>query len=278
MSNSSLIKALLFVLLLPLTGCLVVKSDLAKLDEHSGALTLEIDTTSEAEGDSVEESASEPEVDPEKLAAQQEKVEELEHKVAEMEMDLHIAELERELSHEALNHRFEELRRAIEEAEHEMHMFHDFDRPTREYQSRRSVVFAETRLKDSRTELEQLEMLYAGSELEDGTAELVLQRGRMSLARAEEALQQTRREHQVEMEVRIPRSEAQLQRSIERANRDLERAETEKEISSIQEERKFDKMQRELDEQMEELEKAIHDLRNMTGVEEHSSPVAWGIF
>ena len=76
MSNSSLIKALLIVLLMPLTGCLVVKSDLAKLDEQSGALTLEIDTTSEAEGDSVEESASEPEVDPEKLAAQQEKVEE----------------------------------------------------------------------------------------------------------------------------------------------------------------------------------------------------------
>ena len=172
-----------------LTGCLVVKSDVAKLDDESGALTLEIDATSATEPAPTEE----PEIDPEEVAAQEKKVEGLEHKLAEMEIDFHIAEMERDLAHEAMENRFEGLRRAIEEAEHDMHMFHEFDRPTREYQSRRSVIFAETRLKDSRTELEQLELLYAGSELEDGTAELVLQRGGMSLARAEEALGQTRR-------------------------------------------------------------------------------------
>jgi len=258
--------------LVPLTGCLVVKSDLAKVDQESGALTLEI--TSGDSGDGKEES----EVDPEEVAAQQKKVDELERKVAEMEIDQHIAELERELSHEATEHRFEALHRSIENAEHEMQMFHSFDRPTREFQSRRSVIFAETRLKDSRTELEQLEMLYAGSELEDGTAELVLQRGRMSLARAEEALGQTRREHEVEMTVKIPRSEESLQRAIESAKRDLERAEAKAEIERIQEDRKFEKMERELEEQREELEKAIHDLRNMTGVEDQPRPVAWGIF
>ena len=268
------IELLLVILLFPLTGCLVVISDLAKVDDESGALTLEL-TNSEPED---EREAEEPEVDPEELAAQEKKVEELERKITEMEIDMHIAELERDLAHEAMEHRFEGMRRAIEEAEHEMHMFHDFDRPTREYQSRRSVIFAETRLKDSRTELEQLELLYAGSELEDGTAELVLQRGRMSLARAEEALQQTRREHEVEMNVKIPRSEERLQRAIESANRDLERTEAEAEIQRIQEERRFEKMERELEEQAEELEKAIHDLRNMTGVEDEPRPMAWGIF
>ena len=274
MLRSALSCLFLSLFALSLTGCLVVKSDVAKLDDESGALTLEIDATSTTEPAPAEE----PEIDPEEVAAQEKKVEELEHKLAEMEIDIHIAEMERDLAHEAMEHRFEGLRRAIEEAEHDMHMFHEFDRPTREYQSRRSVIFAETRLQDSRTELEQLELLYEGSELEDGTAELVLQRGRMSLARAEEALGQTRREHEVEMNVKIPRSEEKLQRAIESANRDLHRAEAEAEIKRIQEDRKFEKMERELEEKSEELEKAIHDLRNMTGVEESPQPVAWGIF
>ena len=274
MLRSAVHLSFIFLLLLLLTGCLVVKSDVAKLDDESGALTLEIDADS---GDDPPP-AEEPEVDPEEIAAQEEKVEELERKMAEMEIDHHIAEMERDLAHEAREHRFEGLRRAIEEAEHDLNMFHEFGRPTREFESRRSVIFAETRLKDSRTELEQLELLYAGSELEDGTAELVLQRGRMSLARAEEALGQTRREHEMEINVRIPRSEEKLDRAIESAHRDLRRAEAEAEIQRIQEERKFEKMEREMEEQAEELEKAIHDLRNMTGVEDEPQPVAWGIF
>ena len=76
MSKSSLFQVLLIVFMLPLAGCLVVKSDVAKVDEESGALTLEINANSETEGDPVEETAAEPEVDPEELAAQQKKVEE----------------------------------------------------------------------------------------------------------------------------------------------------------------------------------------------------------
>ena len=74
-----------------LTGCLVVKSDVAKLDDESGALTLEIDAGSGDEPAPTEE----PEIDPEEVAAQEKKVEELEHKVAELEIDFRIAEMER---------------------------------------------------------------------------------------------------------------------------------------------------------------------------------------
>ncbi|HCW44347.1 MAG TPA: hypothetical protein DGU45_03435 [Planctomycetes bacterium] len=265
-----------FVILsiLSLTGCLVVNSDAAKLDPDSGALTIDFTSDSPAASAPVVEEV----VDPKKIKAQEEKVEELEMKVADLEIDFHIAEMERDLSRESTEHRHQELERAVMEAEHEMRMFHEFDRPTREFESRRSVIFAETRLKDSRTELEQLELLYAGAELEDGTAELVLQRGRMSLARAEESLGQTRREHQVEMEVRIPRAEERLQRAIESANRDQSRAETEAEIARIQEDRKEEKMQRELEEQLEALEKARHELRNMTGLDDREQSVAWGLF
>ena len=82
MLRSAVQLSFISLLLLLLTGCLVVKSDVAKLDDESGALTLEIDADS---GDD-SPPAEEPEVDPEEIAAQEEKVEELERKMAEMEI------------------------------------------------------------------------------------------------------------------------------------------------------------------------------------------------
>ncbi|MGE4619899.1 MAG: hypothetical protein AAEJ04_08860 [Planctomycetota bacterium] len=270
----------LLLMLFLFSGCIVVQSDATRVDEETGALHVDLRSGEDApEDDSqgTDDDSADAESDS-KIAEMREKVEAQERKLEETETKMEIAEMERDLAAEARDHQREAQQRALAEAKHDLEMFHEFGRAEMVHNAERGLAFSMSSLSDAQAELEQLTILYEGSELEDGTDELVLERGRRSLERAEEGLAQQRRDHRQALEISIPKQERELERSVGEAERTAGRGERESRIAEMRAELEHAEMERDLDEIREELEELQHDLREMTGDLSEPDPVAWLVF
>ena len=267
------------LMLLLVSGCIVVRSDAARLDDETGAFHVDLrsggENTEKAPEDTTEAG------DDSKIAQMREKREkigELERKIEKAETKMEIAEMESDLAEEARDHQSEEAQRSLREAEQDLELYHGFERLELIHRAKQGLASAESRFLDAKAELEQLTILYEGSELEDGTDELVLERGRRSLKRAQESLDQQRRDHHLAMEVEIPKRERELHRAQRDAERALDRGERETTIAELKAELERVEMERDLDEMHEELEELRHDLRDLTGDRSESTPVVWRAF
>ena len=270
-------RAIITLLMLFLScGCIVVQSDATRLDEETGSL--HVDLRSDTDGKESDSDESGKDGKDSEIAEMREKISELERKIEQAETRMEIAEMERELAEEAREHRHREGERELSDAERDLELFHQFGRPEMTHGAQRGLAFAESSFLDAKAELEQLTILYEGSELEDGTDELVLERGRRGLERAQKALEQQRRDHRHAMEIEIPTKERDLQRAVAEARRDLERGELESTIAELRAELEQGERDQELDEMREELEEMRHDLRELTGDRSQSTPVAWRVF
>ena len=259
-----------------ISGCIVVQSDATRLDKETGAL--HVDLRSESDDGGGESNDSDDEADPSKIAEMRQKIDDLERKVEEAETKMEIAEMESDLAEDARRHKHEANERALAEARRDLELFHQFGRPEMIHNAERGLAFSESSLLDAKAELEQLTILYEGSELEDGTDELVLERGRRSLERAQKALEQQRRDHRKAMEIEIPKQAKDLERAVSEAQRDLERGELESTIAEMRADLEHAEMERDLNQMQEELEELQHDLRELTSDRVKTVPVAWRVF
>ena len=165
------------LMLLLVSGCIVVRSDAARLDDETGAFHVDLrsggENTEKAPEDTTEAG------DDSKIAQMREKREkigELERKIEKAETKMEIAEMESDLAEEARDHQSEEAQRSLREAEQDLELYHGFERLELIHRAKQGLASAESRFLDAKAELEQLTILYEGSELEDGTDELVLER------------------------------------------------------------------------------------------------------
>ncbi len=90
----------------------------------------------------------------------------------------------------------EEKREALAIAEGKRSMFDEMTAPQRRRDAELDLLSDEHDYLDAKEELEQLIVMYEGSELEDRTSEIVLERGRRQLALAEARLELRRRQNE----------------------------------------------------------------------------------
>lgn len=114
----------------------------------------------------------------------------------------------------ALKHASDEVSKALDlsrarlELEHARQSLTHFDAegaPRRRAQDTLELTSANDRLLEQREELAQLELMYAGSELGQSTAEIVMERARRSIVRAEAALTLRQRASVELLEFELPR-------------------------------------------------------------------------
>ncbi|RTZ90082.1 MAG: hypothetical protein DSY81_03590 [Bacillota bacterium] len=191
---------------------------------------------------------------------------------------MEISEFQWHLAEDEAEHQRESEHRALEEANRDLHLFHEFGEAKKTHGAHQSLAYAENRLQDAEAELEQLSTLYEGSELEDGTAELILSRGERQLDQARKSLEQARRDHHVSLSIEIPKQRESLERAVSDAERAMERGDIERQIAEMEHELGSQQQHRELDKLREKLEEARHDLRDMTGEVVEPRSLVWRLF
>jgi hypothetical protein len=212
------------------------------------------------------------------IAAQRDEVEQLERQLHEAEVKMEISEFQWHLAEDEAEHQRESEHRALDEANRDLHLFHEFGEAKKTHGAHQSLAYAENRLQDAEAELEQLSTLYEGSELEDGTAELILSRGARQLDQARKSLEQARRDHHVSLAIEIPKQRESLERAVSDAERAMERGDIERQIAEMEHELGSQQQHRDLDKLREKLEEARHDLRDMTGEVVEPRSLVWRLF
>jgi len=202
-----------------------------------------------------------------------------------MERDLHQSEIKMEifqlqwrLSEDAAQHQADADRRTLDEARRDQELFHEFGVAEEKHDAHQSLARAKNQLEDAEDELEQLTVLYDGSELEDGTAEVVLSRGRRGLEQARNSLEQAQRDHHVALDIELPRKLETLERTVKAAHRAIERGEVARQVAEMEHQLAEQEQDRALEELREKLEEAHRDLEEMTGEVVKPRTLAWRFF
>lgn len=124
-------------------------------------------------------------------------------------------------------------------AKQRLETFDQRETPTRLAKARLELKGAEDGAADAADELAQLELMYKGSEIADGTKEMVLQRAKRGLERAKARLDIGRGELKTLEERVIPQERARIaldlaerERDVERAKRAAEKATFEKRLAT----------------------------------------------
>ena len=288
-----------------LSGCIVVQSDAARVDPETGAIRLswaavpaadeaadefeeelleedddegDDDDDGNDDNDDDDDGDDDDDDDHDEIAAQRDEVEQLERQLHEAEVKMEISEFQWHLAEDEAEHQRESEHRALEEANRDLHLFHEFGEAKKTHGAHQSLAYAENRLQDAEAELEQLSTLYEGSELEDGTAELILSRGERQLDQARKSLEQARRDHHVSLAIEIPEQRESLERAVSDAERAMERGDIERQIAEMEHELGSQQQHRDLEKLREELEEARHDLRDMTGEVVEPRSLVWRLF
>jgi len=138
-------------------------------------------------------------------------------------------------------------------AQAELEQFIEFELPGRTKRSELSLQSAKDRATEAAEELAQIELMYKEQDLEDMTAEFVINRGKRSAERAQRSLELQVRDHEALVGHELPREKQRRKMGVQRADHGLKmekaRAKTSalmKEISLMNAERELVELQREL--------------------------------
>jgi hypothetical protein len=169
--------------------------------------------------------------------------EDKELKRAKLQRSLDVAREKVERSEMALAHQLADTQailanaeRAHELAVRKLRVFQDQDAPLRLDQARLSHQRAEDYAQEQQEELQQLEMMYTEEDLADKTAEIVLNRGRRRLERAQRALELETIELTNLEEHHLPMEQADLQKDVDEKARSLEQARRKGELDRLDQE------------------------------------------
>ena len=112
----------------------------------------------------------------------------------------------------------------LELAKAELTQFDERDAPTRIAKAKLDLQDARDALSEQQEELAQLEATYAGGDLADKTREIVLNRGKRRVARAQQRLAIQERETSSLEQLTIPRERGKLELEVQTKTRDLQRS------------------------------------------------------
>jgi len=157
--------------------------------------------------------------------------EKLDRAIADLKLDLELGEKALEVARrdlpaaEAL-HPLEmaEAEQAAKAAAEDLARFLAVERVSAEEQTRFAVRAAEERLKYSREELRQLELMYKDKDLTEETEEMILQRTRFDVVQAEQALKRIKEKADESLLLGIPRQEIVARRASDKAAIAVEKA------------------------------------------------------
>lgn len=151
-------------------------------------------------------------------------------------------------------------------AERELKQFSEVDMPRRLEESKLSVQESKDYVQDSKDELAQLEDMYKDGDLADKTREIVLQRGRRRVERANKRLALQEIEAQSLEKYKLPAEKEKLSLTLkekvdalQKAERDSSKEKLEKKISTIEAEAELANLEMELaDLEKEKAESKSH--------------------
>lgn len=228
-----------------LAGCVVIKTAGEEAGMEHSAPAREKDSDSAVGG---KKKASKPDAEPAK------KKEEERKKLDVVRRKLEIARLE--LADQLDKNRQAQQTAREELAEEQMKLanFNESEKPQKVNGSELDLEAARDRHQFAQEELQQLEQMYKGSELEDETSEIVLNRGRrqLQLATRRLALQEDR--HRALVDRQLPLQLDELRRKVEVAEQKLHDQERQSQL---------EEMRKNL--AIHELEVQLHDLERATG-------------
>ncbi len=202
-----------------------------------------------------EEAAPESEEKKEDPEAILEKIRTSEHKLKIAELKLEVAMMDADTSRQSAEttrrHALEEL----EIASAKLEQYETIDARNEIEQAELALRGARDRAQEAAEELAQIELMYEGQDLDDRTAEFVVQRGRRNAERAAAriAIDERRLEalvkHQIPRETRSRELDvARKQAALENAVRTAKSGALQKRIAILNAEAEVDKLQRELEE------------------------------
>lgn len=138
-------------------------------------------------------------------------------------------------------------------AKNRVAIFRDFTRPNRIARAEYDLQWAENNCWETCKELEQLEKMYAEEQFADATKEIVLERARRQLARAERDRELRQQEFKTLTEVTLPMEERELEHAAEQkkratlqTQRDDEAGIIDRQIAVLQAEAEVERLENEL--------------------------------
>lgn len=178
-------------------------------------------------------SAARPEVSSKKPENEER---DLQRKLAVAELKLAQAKLDQESQQKSSAKAVEFAMEELAMAEGKKAQFENLDRPNREARGELDLQRAEDRTTEAAEELKQLEIMYREQDLEDMTAEFVINRGKRSAERAAASLAVQRRELEALTQHTMPRELRNMVLSIARKSSALEKAKADAESARIKHE------------------------------------------
>lgn len=266
-----LLSALLALpLIIGVPGCLLVKLD----PETRDALKGRADATdrvkeTESVGDAGEADDG--------LTSVAEKKEDLDHdldkarrELSKLEMELEVARLEMQAQEAEGRMAIEKAEVALENSRRVLRDFLQAERPRREMTARTDVDSARFRLRDDEEELAQLEMMYKGSELEDKTSEIVLERGRRQLELSRKRLEIEERQLVEITERDLPREQEEKERAVHEAEIALDEARREAPVAALRKKIALHEAEGSLTDKRVEIEKLERKRKKLENKDEKS--------
>lgn len=168
-----------------------------------------------------EEAKEEKKESPEELA---EKREDLERKLNIAKMKLEVAAMELEAQKVAAELSVRHAREELEIARGKLEQFRSIDAPNRLDSARLSLQSAKDRAVEAAEELEQIEIMYEGQDLDDRTAEFVVSRGRRNAERAAQRISIQEGQLKALEQHELPRETRSMELSVERKEADVDKA------------------------------------------------------
>ncbi len=200
--------------------------------------------------------AKKPEENPEaKLGSIKRKLEIAVAKLKQAEVNAAAQEID---SRQAVDHANMELKIATGK----LAQFVGIDAPNRIAQEELNLQRVKDRAQEAAEELKQIEIMYEEQDLEDRTAEFVINRGKRNAERSRQQIRIQEKEFEALKGHELPREQATLEldvakkrAAVEKAERDAEAGALLKEIAKMSAEAELD----DLKEQLEKLEEKIED-------------------
>lgn len=246
-------------LLLLVNGCIILPLGKRTSEGIEDEISIEVGDEGEGIAEMIEEEPDSPEA--KKLHRE---IRGLQEDIEAQELAMEISELTNRQKLDEMRFQLQKQRRTVGKLERELKVFRK-SAETRVQRSELELDSTRHFLADARAEVDQLTTLYEGSELEDGTAEYVLERSRRQLAITERRLALNERDHRMLVEETLPIEESGKVEGLEEAGRVLgtkERGlhilELEMKKGRIVEERKIRDLHEKLEEKQEALEKLTH--------------------
>jgi len=174
--------------------------------------------------------------------------------VAEAQFEFDMAKREARIEKADTDFYLQDAGQDVQEAEHELLVFTSADKPFQIANSEHDLLSLRNNLLESKEELAQLEMLYGADELDDKTAEIVLQRARRQLSWTLTYLELEEHTHAQLIQVLLPAERRVYERTLEMAKHEYGAAKARAEIEMLRTNRALEIQARELAELKAELD------------------------